>query len=149
MIALLQRVSRGKVSVGGRTAGEISEGFVIFLGVFDDDEKKDGEFLADKISGFRVFNDDEGKMNLSIRDVNGSALVVSQFTLCADWRKGRRPSFTRAAPPEKGESLYVHFMDELKKRGVPVESGVFGAMMEVSLLNDGPATFVLDSNLVS
>lgn len=146
MIALLQRVSRGRVSVNGQTTGEIGRGLVIFLGVFDDDREKDGEFLARKISGFRIFNDDEGKMNLSLGDIEGSALVVSQFTLCADWRKGRRPSFTRAAHPEKGERLYVHFMDELIQHGIPVESGVFGAMMDVTLTNDGPVTFVLDSN---
>ncbi|MFQ6675135.1 MAG: D-aminoacyl-tRNA deacylase [Fidelibacterota bacterium] len=146
MIALLQRVSRGKVTVNGRTTGEIGPGLVIFLGVFHDDSERDGEFLARKISGFRVFNDDQGKMNLSVREVGGSALVISQFTLCADWRRGRRPSFTRAAPAEKGEHLYLHFMDELKKLGIPVESGTFGAMMEVSLINDGPATFVLDTN---
>lgn len=147
MIALLQRVSEGKVAVDGRTTGEIGSGLVIFLGVLADDEQKDGEFLAHKISDFRMFNDDKGKMNLSIKDVRGSALVVSQFTLCADWQKGRRPSFTRAAPPEKGRRLYVHFIDELEKNGIPVESGVFGAMMEVSLINDGPATFVLDTDL--
>ncbi|MFQ6673338.1 MAG: D-aminoacyl-tRNA deacylase [Fidelibacterota bacterium] len=146
MIALLQRVSQGKVAVDGTTAGEIGRGLVIFLGVFRDDEEEDGEFLARKISTFRIFDDASGKMNLSMKEVGGTALVVSQFTLCADWLRGRRPSFVKAAPPEKGERLYNHFIARLTEGGVPVQSGVFGAMMKVTLINDGPVTFVLDSN---
>lgn len=145
MIAVLQRVSRAQVTVDGSVVGEIAHGLVIFLGVMDTDDEKDGEFLAEKIAGFRIFNDEQGKMNLSIRDVDGQALVISQFTLCGDWRKGRRPSFVHAAPPEKGNELYQNFMRRLEDKGVPVASGEFGAMMEVDLVNDGPVTFVLDS----
>lgn len=145
MIAVLQRVSRAQVTVDGSVVGEIAHGLVIFLGVMDTDDEKDGEFLAEKITGFRIFNDEQGKMNLSIRDVDGQALVISQFTLCGDWRKGRRPSFVHAAPPEKGNELYQNFMRRLEDKGVPVASGEFGAMMEVDLVNDGPVTFVLDS----
>jgi D-tyrosyl-tRNA(Tyr) deacylase len=118
---------------------------VILLGVTDTDEESDADYLTDKISNLRVFNDENEKMNLSIQDVNGSVLVISQFTLCGDTRKGRRPSFIHAAPPEKGNALYEYFMDQLKTKGVPVESGEFGAMMDVALVNDGPVTFVLDS----
>ena len=146
MIAVLQRVSEGKVTVEDRVTGEIETGVVILLGVAQGDTEADSEFLADRIAGFRVFNDDQGKMNRSIRDVNGSALVISQFTLAGDWRKGRRPSFTSAAPPEEGERLYEYFCDQLRKLEVPVKTGEFGAMMKVSLINDGPVTFVMDSH---
>lgn len=145
MIALLQRVTSGKVSVNNIITGRIGSGLVIFLGVFDYDDQSDADYLTEKISVFRIFNDKNEKMNLSLLDTGGSALVVSQFTLCADWKKGRRPSFKHAAEPEKGESLYNYFIKELKSKGVSVESGQFGAMMEVSLVNDGPVTFVLDS----
>lgn len=145
MIAVLQRVTSGRVTVDGAVVGSIGSGLVIFLGVMAEDEETDGEFLAQKIAGFRIFNDDEKKMNRSIQEVNGEALVVSQFTLCADWRKGRRPSFVHAAPPEKGEKLYLDFVRRLREQGVSVATGVFGAMMEVELVNDGPVTFVLDS----
>jgi len=146
MIAVLQRASEGKVTVEDRITGEIDSGLVILLGVAQGDTESDAEFLADRIAGFRVFNDDQGKMNRSIRDVNGSALVISQFTLAGDWRKGRRPSFTSAAPPEEGERLYEYFCDQLRKLEVPVKTGEFGAMMKVSLINDGPVTFVMDSH---
>ena len=145
MIAVLQRASEGKVTVEDRITGEIDSGLVILLGVAQGDTESDADFLADRIAGFRVFNDDQGKMNRSIRDVNGSALVISQFTLAGDWRKGRRPSFTSAAPPEEGERLYQYFCDQLRKLEVPVKTGEFGAMMKVSLINDGPVTFVMDS----
>ena len=145
MIAVLQRASEGKVTVEDRITGEIDSGLVILLGVAQGDTESDADFLADRIAGFRVFNDDQGKMNRSIRDVNGSALVISQFTLAGDWRKGRRPSFTSAAPPEEGERLYEYFCDQLRKLEVPVKTGEFGAMMKVSLINDGPVTFVMDS----
>ena len=145
MVAVLQRASEGKVTVDGRITGEIGTGLVILLGVTQEDEEKDADFLADRIAGFRIFNDEEEKMNLSIRDVGGVALVISQFTLAGNWRKGRRPSFTCAAPPEKGERLYEHFCEQLRKLEVPVETGEFGAMMDVSLVNDGPVTFVMDS----
>ncbi|SUZ92435.1 uncharacterized protein METZ01_LOCUS45289 [marine metagenome] len=109
------------------------------------DEKKDGDFLADKIADFRIFNDKDHKMNLSVKDAGGSALVISQFTLCSNWRKGRRPSFINAASPEKGEQLYIDFMERLTTNGLLVKSGRFGAMMRVNLINDGPVTFMLDS----
>ena len=146
MVAVLQRASEGKVTVEDRITGEIDSGLVILLGVAQGDTESDADFLADRIAGFRVFNDDQGKMNRSIRDVNGSALVISQFTLAGDWRKGRRPSFTSAAPPEEGERLYEYFCDQLRKLEVPVKTGEFGAMMKVSLINDGPVTFVMDSH---
>ncbi len=145
MIAVLQRASEGKVTVEDRITGEIGTGLVILLGVAQSDSEKDADFLADRIAGFRIFNDEDGKMNLSIRDVNGAALVVSQFTLVGDWRKGRRPSFTSAATPEEGERLYEYFCGQLCQLGVPVQTGEFGAMMDVSLINDGPVTFVMDS----
>ena len=145
MIAVLQRVSEGKVTVEDCVIGEIETGLVILLGVAQGDTEADAEFLADRIAGFRIFNDDEGKMNRSIRDVNGEALVISQFTLAGDWRKGRRPSFTSAAPPEEGERLYEYFCAQLCALEVSVQTGEFGAMMDVSLINDGPVTFVMDS----
>lgn len=147
MIAVIQRVSESKVQVDGKTIGEIGQGLLILLGVFDGDTETDGQFLAGKIAGLRIFNDENGKMNLSLKDVGGSALVVSQFTLCGDWRKGRRPSYIHAAAAAEGEQLYEDFMDRLRNLGLPVESGKFGAMMKVDLVNDGPVTFVLDSKL--
>jgi len=148
MIAVLQRVSRAQVSVEGVTVGAIDTGLVIFLGVMDTDTEEDVTYLAEKIVHFRIFSDDAGKMNRSLLDVGGAALIVSQFTLCGDWRKGRRPSFVHAAPPEKGKALYKTFLSEIKSRGVPVQQGRFGAMMDVDLTNDGPVTFVLDSHQV-
>ena len=145
MIAVLQRASEGKVTVEDRITGEIGTGLVILLGVAKGDSEEDADFLADRIAGFRIFNDEHGKMNLSIRDVNGAALVVSQFTLVGDWRKGRRPSFTSAATPEEGERLYEYFCGQLRQLEVPVQTGEFGTMMDVSLINDGPVTFVMDS----
>ena len=145
MIAVLQRVSSASVSVDQSVVGKIEKGFLILLGVCDQDEESDALFLAEKISGFRVFADENQNMNLSLKDVNGSVLVVSQFTLCGSWRKGRRPSFTHAADPATGEKLYTFFVAALRQHNVPVEKGQFGAMMEVQLVNDGPVTFVLDS----
>ena len=145
MIAVLQRASEGKVTVEDRITGEIGTGLVILLGVAMGDSEEDADFLADRIAGFRIFNDEDGKMNLSIRDVNGAALVGSQFTLAGDWRKGRRPSFTSAATPEEGERLYEYFCGRLRQLEVPVQTGEFGAMMDVHLINDGPVTFVMDS----
>ena len=146
MIAVIQRAKSGSVTIGKKIIGKIDHGFVIFLGVTDIDEELDADYLANKISTLRVFNDENKKMNLSIQDVSGSVLVISQFTLCGDTRKGRRPSFIHAAPPEKGNVLYEYFMNQLKARSVSVEFGEFGAMMDVALVNDGPVTFVLDSN---
>ena len=145
MFAVLQRASEGKVTVAGRVTGEIGAGLVVLLGVAKGDTEKDADFLADRIAGFRIFNDAAGKMNLSLRDIDGAALVISQFTLAGDWRKGRRPSFTSAAPPEEGERLYEYFCEQLRALEVPVETGEFGAMMDVHLINDGPVTFVMDS----
>ena len=145
MIAVLQRASEGKVTVAGRVTGEIAAGLVVLMGVAKGDTEKDAAFLADRIAGFRIFNDDDDKMNLSLRDIGGAALVISQFTLVGDWRKGRRPSFTTAAPPEEGERLYAYFCKQLRALEVPVETGEFGALMDVHLINDGPVTFVMDS----
>ena len=145
MIAVLQRVSRARVFVHGKVTGAIDLGLVILLGVHRDDSEEDSSYLVEKTAMLRIFADDADKMNLSLLDVGGGALVVSQFTLLGNWRKGRRPSFTRAAPPDTGERLYRHYIDSLAARGVPVSSGRFGARMEVELVNDGPVTFVLDS----
>ena len=147
MIALLQRVSEAKVTVDDKIAGEIGSGLLIFLGVFGNDALEDTKFLTNKIVHLRLFDDDAGKMNRSLLDVEGAVLVVSQFTLCADTKKGRRPSFIKAAQPELGEKFYNNFIQDLKERGVPVETGIFGAMMDVQLVNDGPVTFVLDSKI--
>jgi len=145
MIAVLQRVSKGDVTIYGKICGAIQHGLVIFLGVMKDDTEKDVIFLTKKISRLRIFNDEKEKMNFSIKDINGSVLVISQFTLCGDWKKGRRPSFVRAAPPDKGEYLYEKFIDHLSKEGIRVDSGEFGSTMSVGLVNEGPVTFVLDS----
>jgi len=145
MIAVIQRCSRGKVTVSEKVVGEIDNGLVILLGVQKGDTEKDADFLVNKISGLRIFSDENDKMNLSIKDVNGSALVISQFTLCGDTKKGRRPSFIKAATPDDGNRLYEYFMLEMKKGGVPIESGEFGAMMDVELVNNGPVTFVMNS----
>ena len=146
MIAVLQRVTTGKVKFGDRIVGDIDNGLVILLGVHRDDKEEDIIFLADKVIGLRIFNDNNGKMNISLQDAEGSVLVISQFTLCGDWRKGRRPSFTKAADPDKGKLLYEGFIDAVRSRGINVETGEFGAAMDVSLVNSGPVTFVLDSH---
>ena len=146
MIAVLQRVTTGKVKIGDRIVGDIDNGLVILLGVHRDDKEEDIIFLADKVIGLRIFNDNNGKMNISLQDAEGSVLVISQFTLCGDWRKGRRPSFTKAADPDKGKLLYDGFIDAVRSRGINVETGEFGAAMDVSLVNNGPVTFVLDSH---
>ena len=145
MRAILQRVSQAQVIVGGRTIGSIGRGFVVLLGVAKDDTEADAAYVADKTLGMRVFADPEGKMNLALRQVGGELLVISQFTLLADTESGRRPSFIRAAPPEEAERLYEHFLSLVRNGGVKVETGEFGAMMAVSLINEGPVTIVLDS----
>ena len=144
MRALLQRVTRAKVTVDGQTVGEISRGFVILLGVTHSDSVTEADWLAKKIAGLRVFEDSEGKMNLSLADVSGSVLVVSQFTLYGDSRKGRRPSFTQAATPEQAEPLVIYFADQIRSMGLPVEMGEFGSMMQVEIHNDGPVTLMLE-----
>jgi len=147
MIAVIQRVSTAAIFIDGKQIAEIGKGLVILLGVMSDDGETDCQFLKDKISHFRIFNDENDKMNLSIQDIKGEALVVSQFTLCGDWQKGRRPSFINAASPERGEELYNLFIEHLESDNIPTKTGHFGAMMEVSLINDGPVTFVLDSKV--
>ena len=146
MIAVIQRCTHARVMIDNRTLGEIQNGLVILLGVKQNDTDNDAEFLANKISNLRIFNDQNNRMNLSIQDVKGSALVVSQFTLCGDTRKGRRPSFVQAALQDEGSRLYEYFMDKLELNEVNVKSGEFGAMMNVQLVNNGPVTFVLDSD---
>ncbi|MGC8643788.1 MAG: D-aminoacyl-tRNA deacylase [Isosphaeraceae bacterium] len=145
MRAVIQRVSRASVEVEGREVGRIGQGFLVLLGVARGDAEADAAWLADKLLGLRVFEDDEGKMNRSVVDVRGGILVVSQFTLLADCRTGRRPSFTEAAAPEDAERLYERFTSLLAASGLDVATGVFRAMMKVSLINDGPVTLLLDS----
>ena len=146
MIAVLQRVTKASITIDGNETSRIGNGLLILLGVMDSDSEEDCDYLINKIVNFRIFNDDNDKMNLSIKDIKGSVLVVSQFTLCADWLKGRRPSFAHAAEPKVGRKLYEKFVDLLKAEAIKSKTGEFGAMMEVSLVNDGPVTFVLDSN---
>jgi len=147
MIAVIQRVSKAAITIDNKQISEISKGLVILLGVMSDDDETDCQFLKDKIAHFRIFSDENDKMNLSIKDIKGEVLVVSQFTLCGDWRKGRRPSFINAASPERGEKLFKLFVEYMKVDNIKTETGHFGTMMEVSLVNDGPVTFVLDSKL--
>jgi D-tyrosyl-tRNA(Tyr) deacylase len=145
MRAVLQRVTRASVAVGGDTVGTVAGGWLVLLGVAPNDTHAQVEWLAEKVANLRAFEDSDGKMNLSVLDVNGGALVVSQFTLYGECTKGRRPSFTAAAPPAVAEPLYEAFVVALKARGVPVNTGRFGADMQVELLNDGPVTFVIDA----
>jgi D-tyrosyl-tRNA(Tyr) deacylase len=144
MRAVVQRVSRGSVSVGGEVVGAIEQGVVVLVGVTHGDTEVQAEWLAQKIAGLRIFEDREGKMNAGLLDVDGAALVISQFTLYADARKGRRPSFTNAARPEVAEPLVEHFIQTLRDHGVPVETGVFRAHMLVEIHNDGPVTILLE-----
>ena len=146
MIAVIQRCSRGKVTVANNNISEIGPGLVILLGVKKGDSETDADLLVQKIVHLRIFNDKDQKMNCSLKDINGAALVISQFTLCGNTKKGRRPSFLNAAAPEKGKELYQYFIDKIEEASINVESGEFGAMMNVELVNDGPVTFVLDSN---
>ena len=145
MRAVVQRVKWARVDVEGRTAGEIGPGLLVFLGVGKEDTEKDCDYLANKIAHLRIFPDDQGLMNLSLTEMEGAALVVSQFTLWGDCRKGRRPSFTRAARPEKARKLYEHVIGILRGKGLQVATGEFQEMMDVHLLNDGPVTLLLDS----
>lgn len=145
MRAVVQRVSEAKVMIEGEVVGAIGRGLLILLGVGQGDTSKDAAYLADKIVALRIFEDDRGKMNLSLTDVGGQALIVSQFTLWGDCRKGRRPSFIQAAPPELAEKLYMEFVTRVNAAGVSIATGRFGAMMQVFLINDGPVTFILES----
>jgi D-tyrosyl-tRNA(Tyr) deacylase len=144
MKAVLQRVSRGSVSVGGECIAGIDQGLVILLGVSPEDTQEEASKLAQKIAQLRIFQDQEGKMNLSLLDINGSALVVPQFTLFADTSRGHRPSFTKAAPPEIARPLADYFVSCLEELGLPTQSGEFGAHMLVEILNDGPVTITVE-----
>lgn len=145
MIALLQRVSSGQVKIKDKIISQIGKGYVILLGIFEKDTEDDLKKLVDKIANLRVMADDKDKMNLSIKDVKGDILVVSQFTLCADLTFGRRPSFLDAKKPEEAEKIYLQFVEELKKQGIPVKTGKFGEYMKVTIVNDGPVTIIIDS----
>ena len=147
MIAVVQRVSQGDVKIRGQSRGRIGKGLVILLGVSEDDQEHDADWLAEKIAAMRIFEDPNAKMNLSLKDVGGEALVISQFTLFADYRRGRRPGFTRAAKPAKAIPLYEYFMDQLWRQDIQVRSGEFGADMQVHIINEGPVTLVLDSTV--
>lgn len=145
MRAVVQRVTESSVIVADKQISAIGKGLLILLGVAGDDSEADADYLVKKIVHLRIFEDNQAKMNRSLIDINGSALVVSQFTLYGDTRKGRRPSFTSAADPEKARDLYRYFVGQMESFGIPVATGRFGAMMEVALVNDGPVTLILDS----
>ncbi len=145
MRVVIQRVSEARVTVDGKVVGSIGKGLVVLVGVKRGDDEKDARWLARKVAGLRIFEDEAGKMNLSVRDVGGAVLVVSQFTLYADARRGRRPSFVDAAPPEVAEPLIESFCRFLEEEGVPVATGRFRAMMQVCLCNEGPVTVIVDS----
>ena len=145
MRAILQRVLNASVKVDGKTIGEIEKGLLVFLGVGEGDTEKDLKYIADKCIGLRIFSDEEDKMNLSLTDVGGQMLVISQFTLYGDCRKGRRPSFTSSMEPIKAKEMYESFIKYIEQSGVKTEHGEFGADMKVELINDGPVTLMLDS----
>ncbi len=145
MRVILQRAKRAQVIIDKKTVGAIDKGLLLLVGVTHEDRLQDAELLANKVSNLRVFEDAAGKMNLSIRETGGKVLSISQFTLYADTKKGRRPSFTNAADPESAEKLYHYFNQQLVELGIDVETGVFGASMEVDFVNDGPVTIILDS----
>lgn len=145
MRAVIQRVNTGSVRVGDKMIAQIGTGILVFLGVGIHDSTKDADYLAQKISNLRIFEDEKGKMNRSLIETGGSMLVVSQFTLLADCRKGRRPSFVQAAPPEKANQLYEHFVTRVRQKGIEVATGRFQTMMAVSLINHGPVTLILES----
>ncbi len=145
MRAVVQRVKSARVSIDGKTKSTIGQGLLVFLGIGNNDGPQDADYLVSKISGLRIFSDSTGKFNRSVTDVAGKVLIVSQFTLYGDCRKGRRPSFTDAAPPEVAQKLYDYFVERMRQQELPVESGTFQAVMQVHLVNDGPVTILLDS----
>ncbi len=145
MRAVLQRVTRACVRIGDKVSGEINSGLVVLLGIAHDDTESDIKYLVGKIAAIRLFDDEDGRMNLSVRDAGGALLVVSQFTLYGDGRRGRRPSWSEAAPPEVAEPLYESFIKEARRNVERVETGIFRAMMQIELVNDGPVTILLDS----
>lgn len=145
MRVVIQRVSASSVKVDDRTVGEIAAGFMLLIGIAEEDETADADWLVQKILNLRVFGDEEGKMNRSITDIKGEILCISQFTLIADYKKGNRPSFIKAAKPDKAIPLFEYFKNEIAKSGLKTESGIFGADMKVSLVNDGPVTILMDS----
>jgi D-aminoacyl-tRNA deacylase len=145
MKAVVQRVTRSRVTVEDQEIGSIGMGMMVLLGVAQDDDEADADWLVDKIAGLRIFEDDHGKMNRAITDVNGQILVVSQFTLMGDCRKGRRPSFVQAAAPDKAEALYNRFVQNIMDKDIGVQTGRFGAAMKVALVNDGPVTLIVSS----
>jgi len=147
--AVLQRVRSASVTADGRTVGSIGEGILVLLGVEEGDGENDARWMARRVAELRMFEDDAGKMNRSVEEVGGGVLVVSQFTLCADCRKGRRPSFAKACDPGRAEGLYGEVVAELRRRGLRVETGTFAAMMDVCLVNAGPVTFLLESSETS
>lgn len=148
MRSVVQRVKHAKVTVDNKIIGQIEHGIMLLIGIEDSDDEKDLDYMVDKVINLRIFEDEEGKMNKSLIDVNGSILVVSQFTLQGDARKGRRPSFISAARPEKAIPLYQDFINRLKEHGIRTQTGEFGADMEVLLCNDGPVTILLDSKKI-
>ncbi|MBW1993845.1 MAG: D-tyrosyl-tRNA(Tyr) deacylase [Deltaproteobacteria bacterium] len=145
MRTVVQRVKECSVSVGNKMVGRIGPGLLVLLGVGADDTSSDADYLSEKIVNLRIFSDEHGKMNRSLIETGAEMLVVSQFTLLGDCRKGRRPSFIKAADPQKGKRLYEYFVDRVRQKGVPVKTGRFGALMAVSLINDGPVTLILES----
>lgn len=145
MKVVLQRSGNASVTVDGEVTGSIRKGYVLLVGITHEDTEQDADYIAKKVAGLRLWEDEEGKMNRSIDEVDGEILSVSQFTLYGDVRKGRRPSFIEAARPEKAEPIWNHFNEALREQGLKVETGVFGAMMDVSLVNDGPVTIIIES----
>ncbi|MDA8138679.1 MAG: D-aminoacyl-tRNA deacylase [Desulfobacteraceae bacterium] len=145
MIAVVQRVTESSVTVDGEVVGAIGHGVMVLLGVAQEDTEKDGDYLVDKVVNLRIFEDEAGKLNRSLLETGGALLVVSQFTLLGDGRKGRRPSFAGAAPPDKAEALYLRFAENARAQGITVATGRFRAMMKVALVNDGPVTLIIDS----
>ncbi|MGG5208719.1 D-aminoacyl-tRNA deacylase [Chryseobacterium sp. MIQD13] len=145
MKIVIQRVSEAHVKVDGKIVGEIGKGLMLLTGIDENDEKADADWLVQKVLNLRIFGDEDDKLNLSVKDISGEILCISQFTLIADYKKGNRPSFIKAAKPDKAVPLFDYFKEELAKSGLKTESGIFGADMKVSLVNDGPVTIVMDS----